>query len=139
MLRTFIVATSLLLLATAQTLAVNCDLRCSSMLISSAGQECGGHWPMATCHGKSGDGDRFIHPGMSGSQCGATLCKTELYAIYKSSAADESSAKSVAVLIPVLSIPVAAGMWTQSSMRRSPDRQHASAPLDSRPGSSLRI
>jgi hypothetical protein len=147
MIRKSILVTALLLLATVQTLAANCDLRCSFMANSSGSHECGGHLRTVHghdqamhCHGMSRDTGNECGSVLSGSGCGVAVCRTRLDAIDKNSSPNESASKSISVTIPALSInSVDVNPLIPSSVHRSPDRRDTNAPLDLRPGSSLRI
>ena len=147
MLRKSIFVSLLFALAITQTLAVNCDLRCALMGQSSGNRSCGQHSAMAMsheqtehCHGMSMHAGNEAAAVMSGNGCETTFCKTGLVAIVKSSPADESLTHSSAVTLPV-PLPLAAR--TSDSFRMSAiwsvHREARNAPLDVRPGSSLRI
>ena len=148
MLKKSILVTALLLLATVQVFAADCDLRCALMAGSHGSQECGSHAQMARghdrmehCQGMAMMGaDNQCSSVMSGSGCGVAVCRARFDAIDKKSAPDESTSKSISPTFQALLIhPVDDNTWTRSFARRSPDRRDVSAPLDLRPGSSLRI
>lgn len=140
MIRKSILVTALLLLATVQTFAANCDLRCSSMVSPSRFHDCDNHAQMAHCHGMSMDCSNDGSSGVSGLNCGASVCRAELVAISKHSTSDELFSRHFATVVTSLLIcPLEASIGTRSSTGRPPDPLHPSAPLDLRPGSSLRI
>ncbi len=134
-------------LAITQTLAVNCDLRCALMGQTSGNRSCGQHSTVAMgheqtehCHGMSMHAGNEAAAVMSGNHCEATFCKAGLVAIVKSSATDESLSDPSAVILPA-SLPLAARTGTNFRMSAfwSVHREARNAPLDVRPGSSLRI
>lgn len=137
--------TVLLALATAQALAVNCDLRCSLTGIGSLPY--GQHARMATghkeaehCHGMSvhvGNNSTSVTGGFS---CGATFCKNWLFAIEKGSAVSCATPPSSQLALSLLSaLTGQAANNARCSIHRRMHRQLASAPLEMRPGTSLRI
>jgi hypothetical protein len=147
MIRKSILVTALLLLATVQTLAANCDLRCSLMPDSSVSHECGhdlqtvpGNDRAMHCHGRSIDAATECSSILSGPGCGVTMCRARLDAIDKNSSPNELTSRPISVTIPGLPIHSEdESTLLPSSVHRSPDRRDTSAPLDLRPGSSLRI
>ena len=147
MIRKSILVTALLLLATVQTLAANCDLRCSLMPDSSVSHECGHHLQTVAgndramhCHGMSMDATTKCKSMVSGPGCGVTICRARLDAIDKNSSPNESTSRPISVTIAGLRIHSEhVSTLIGSSVHRSADRRDTSAPLDLRPGSSLRI
>jgi hypothetical protein len=147
MIRKSILVTALLLLATVQTLAANCDLRCSLMPDPSMGRECGHHLQTVAgndramhCHGMSMDATTEYSSILNGPGCGVTICRARLDAIDKNSSPKELTSGPVSVAIPGLAIHSEDGnTLLPSSVHRSPDRRDTGAPLDLRPGTSLRI
>ena len=140
MIRKSILVTALLLLATVQTLAANCDLRCSSMVSPSRFSDCGNDAHMAHCHGMSMDCSNDGSSGVSGLSCGASVCQAEFLAISKHSTPDELFSRHYATVVTSpLVRPLEGSVGTTSSTGRPPDPLHPGAPLDLRPGSSLRI
>ena len=150
MIRKSILVTALLLLATVQMLAASCDLRCSLMVgmagsvgnhdVGSHGQMARGNDHVMHCHGMPIYADNQCNSVLSGSGCGAAVCRPGLDAIGKKFSPDELTSKAVAATVPtILILSADQNTWTTSSARRSPDRPDALAPLDLRSGSSLRI
>jgi hypothetical protein len=147
MIRKCILATALLLLATVQTLAANCDLRCSLMPDSSESHQCGHNLQTAPgndramhCHGLSMDTSNTCSSVLSGSGCGITICQTHLDAIDKNFSPNESASRLISVTIPsLLNHSVSDSTLITSSICRPSSRRDTSAPLELRPGSSLRI
>jgi hypothetical protein len=156
MIRKSILVTALLLLATVQMLAASCDLRCSLMVgmvgmpgmagsvenhdVGSHGQMARGNDHGMHCHGMPMYADNRCNSVLSGSGCGAAVCRARLDAIGKKSSPDELTSKAVAAtVLTTLILSADQNTWTTSSARRSPDRPDALAPLDLRSGSSLRI
>ena len=147
MIRKSILVTALLLLATIQTLAANCDLRCSLMPDSSVSHECGHHLQTAAgndramhCHGMSMDATTKCSSVVSGSGCGVTICRARLDAIDRNCSPHESASRPISVTIAGLRIHSEhESTLMKSSVHRSPDRRDTCAPLELRPGSSLRI
>jgi hypothetical protein len=147
MIRKSILVTALLLLATVQTLAANCDLRCSLMPDSSVSHECGHHLQTVPgsdramhCHGMSMDATTECSSILSGPGCGVTICRARLDAIDKNFSPNESTSRPISVAIPGLrNHSEDESPLMPSSVHRSPDRRDTSAPLDLRPGTSLRI
>lgn len=138
--RKFILVAALLLLATVQTFAANCDLRCSSMAGASHVYDCGNHAQMAHCHGMAMDCSHGGSSGASGLSCGASVCQAEFVAIGNRSTSDELLSRHFATIVTSLVIrSLEGGIGTGSSTGHPPDPQQPSAPLDLRPGSSLRI
>jgi hypothetical protein len=144
MFRKSIVVTVMLLLAVVQALAVTCDLRCSLMTISTGSQTCGNHVASESsratkkqCHATATDSGR--NPALSDGNCDASICKAQLEALVKKSSGDELLLNHTAISTPAKLICV----FDEFSLIRSPlhrsPQQNASAPLDLRPGSSLRI
>jgi hypothetical protein len=147
MIRKSILVTALLLLATVQTLAANCDLRCSLMPDSSVSHECG--HPLQTapgndraihCHGMPMNATPECSSILSGPGCGVTICRARLDAINKNSSPNQLTSRPISFAIPGLPVhSQTEGTLRTSSARRSADRRDTSAPLELRPGSSLRI
>lgn len=145
MLKKAILVTVLLALATAQALAVNCDLRCSLTGIGSL--PCGQHAGMAMdhkeaehCHGMSVQAVNSFAAVTGGHSCGATFCKSGLFAIEKGSAV--SGVNSPSTQLALSSLSALAGLAVKNarcSVHRRMHPQLASAPLEMRPGTSLRI
>lgn len=147
MLRISILVAVSFALAITQTLAVNCDLRCALMGQSSGNRSCGqhaampmGHEQIDHCHGMSMHAGNEASAVMSGNRCEATFCKAELVAIMKSSATEESLSHPSAITLPApLPLPGRTGASFRMSAFWSVHREARNAPLDVRPGSSLRI
>ena len=147
MLRKSIFVAVLFALAITQTLAVNCDLRCALMGQTSGNRSCGEHSAMAMsheetehCHGMSMHAGNEAAAVMSGNRCEATFCRAGLVAIMKSSATDGSLSNSSAVTLPAsLPFPVRTSDNFRLNAFWSVHREARNAPLDVRPGSSLRI
>jgi hypothetical protein len=147
MIRKSILVTALLLLATVQTLAANCDLRCSLMPDSSLSHECGHHLQTVPgsdramhCHGMSMDASTECSSILTGPGCGVTICRARLDAIDKNFSPNESTSRPISIAIPGLrNHSEEESPLMPSSVHRSPDRRDTSAPLDLRPGTSLRI
>jgi hypothetical protein len=77
---------------------------------------------------------------LSGIDCDAMICAAQLEAVIKKSAQDESFSTPIAIPTPVELIRI----FDEVSLigiplHRSPEEQNKSAPLELRPGSSLRI
>jgi len=147
MIRKSILVTALLLLATVQTLAANCDLRCSLMPDSSVSHECGHHLQTAPgngraihCHGMPINATTECSSILSGPGCGVTICRARLDAIDRNSSPNELTSRPISFAIPGLPVhSESEGTLRPSSAHRSADRRDTSAPLELRPGSSLRI
>ena len=145
MLKKSILVTVLLALATAQALAVNCDLRCSLTGIGSppCGQHAGmamGHKEAEHCHGMSVQAENNFAAVTGGPSCGTTFCKNGLFAIEKGSAV--SGVISPCSQLAHSSLFALTGQVANNarcSIHRRMHRQLASAPLEMRPGTSLRI
>jgi hypothetical protein len=145
MLRKAILVTVILALATAQALAVNCDLRCSLTGIGSL--HCGQHAGMATghkeaehCHGMSVQAVNSFAAVSGEHSCGATFCKNGLFAIEKGSAVrGVNFPSSQLALSPLSALTGQAANNARCSNRRRMPRQLARIPLEMRPGTSLRI
>ncbi len=146
MLQKSIFVVALLAVAITQSLAVNCDLRCSLMEEALGNRSCGQHTPVTMgheqaehCHGMSMQAGNEAAALIGGHRCESTVCKAALVAILKSSGADESllDPTSVALLTP---LPLLASDPTfRFTAFGHVHRQARNTPLDVRPGSSLRI
>jgi len=142
-----IIVTVTLLFATVQALAVNCDLRCSMMAISAGCHGCGSHGStdsdhgtLKQCHGMTVSSGKSGNSASSRGNCETSVCKAQLEAVVKKSTGDESPSKSFAMsthaeTIHFFDVPT----LIRSSLHRSSERLNTSAPLELRPGSSLRI
>ena len=146
MLKKLIVATVMLLLAAVQAFAVNCDLRCSLMTVSAGIRGCGNHpatkssRPTRTqCHGTAMDSGNDAKSALNCGDCDASTCNTHLEALVKKSTGDESLSNLFVMSTPAELIRVFDEFSFRSSLHRTPERQNTSAPLELRPGSSLRI
>jgi len=147
MLKKLIIVTVTLLFATVQALAVNCDLRCSMMAISAGSNVCSGHESiqsdhitMKHCHGMAMDSGKNANSASSRGNCETSVCKAQFEAVVKKSTGDESVSKSSAMSTPAETIRFFdVSTLIRSSLHRSSERLNTSAPLELRPGSSLRI
>jgi len=146
MIRKIIFATVLLALATTQALAVNCDLRCALMGASLGHGSCGETQPMAAqegaghCHGMHVQTGRNSTAVSSRHSCGSTLCKAELFAVETNSAVgDAPPTSSPLTLSSPFTLAGQAATNSRCSIRRRMHRRLTHAPLEMRPGTSLRI
>jgi hypothetical protein len=146
-LRKFIVVSVMLLLASVQALAVNCDLRCNVMTIPAGSHSCGSHVATESKHmtmthsrGMAMDSGNIAKSALSSGDCEPSICKAQLEAVVKNATRDELLSKPIAESTPPRLIRLFDEFsLIRSSLHRSPDRKDTSAPLELRPGSSLRI
>lgn len=145
MLRKFITVSVLLLVASVQALAANCELRCTMMARSS--QACGTHsvaesnnGPAEHCHGMSMEPEKGHHALSADRHCKASVCKIRLDAVAKQSQTTESRSQhsELAHAAPLVSISSAVTS-IQFSLNRSLRVRGGRSPLDVRAGTSLRI
>jgi hypothetical protein len=145
MLRRFIAVLVLLLVASVQALAANCELRCTMMARSN--QACGSHSPAESksehamhCHGMPMDPDQGDHGVSADSHCKVSVCKFRLEALAKQSLTTESlSRSSTSPDFAQLPSDLSAVTSLQLSLSRSFRLQDERSPLDVRPGTTLRI
>jgi hypothetical protein len=145
MLRRFIAVSVLLLVASVQALAANCELRCTMMAMSN--QACGSHSLAESksehamhCHGMSMGSEKGDHAVSADGHCKVSVCKVRLEALAKQSLTTESLSRSSTSpgSAQLLSGPSAVAS-IQLSLSRSFRLQGGRSPLDVRPGASLRI
>jgi hypothetical protein len=147
MLRRFISASLLLLLVAVQALAADCELRCATMTAAFEHHGCGhlvesesSSAPAAHCHGMTMESGKESSSLSASDKCHASICRFQSEAVAKQSGTDEFSSLASAIILPVqLNRNLAAGGSTRPTIGRSHFGQETQAPLDLRPGSSLRI
>src|SRR5579863_7777033 len=99
MLKRFIAVSVLLLVASVQALAANCELRCTMMARSN--QACGIHSVVESshdhamhCHGMSMEPAKGDHAISADTHCKASVCKIRLDAVAKQSLTTESFSRT---------------------------------------------
>jgi hypothetical protein len=142
MLRKLISLSILLLLASVQALAANCELRCALVMASPENPGCSHHVrsELSHCHGMPMESDQPQHSMYGSGHCQASVCEFQLQAIAKKSAMEESLSTAVATAVFAqwsgAFIPDSANL---TLIRRSSGRPETQRPLEVRPGTSLRI
>jgi hypothetical protein len=142
-----ILVTALLALAIVQTLVANCDLNCALTHVPGANSACIAHARIAANQKSSthcdhdsaqlGDHSSFM---LCGHMCGVSFCGSQVIASNRVSANESSlGAFQRAASFTRPSGSRAAGNEGHSSAFGTVRLQTASAPLELRPGSSLRI
>ena len=147
MLKRFISVSVLLLVVAVQALAADCELRCATMVAAPGHNECGNvkHARASStqavhCHGRSMESSEGNQSVSAIGHCRASLCKLQSEAIAKQSGVKDLKSQASAILFPVQAIlDLTARGSAQSTIGRSVSRPETRAPLDLRPGSSLRI
>jgi hypothetical protein len=146
MLRKSILVTALFALAMTQALAVNCDLRCALMDNSSGIRSCDEHTiakdsrSMEHCHGMAMQPESRTAVAVRGHRCESTICNVGLLAADEISSVNHLLVNShPATFLPPLIRPDQALDSVRSSLLRGMERQAGDAPLEVRPGVSLRI
>jgi hypothetical protein len=147
MVKRLIGALLLLLVVAVQALAADCDLRCATMTATSGHHGCGDQVqtePTSThathCDGMTMQSDKQNDSVSACGLCRPSFCKLQSEAIATRFASDEFNSQTSTIFLPLQSVLLlAAGRSSLSTIYRSPLRLEMRAPLDLRPGSSLRI
>lgn len=147
MLKRFISASLLLFVVAVQAFAADCELRCATMTANFGHHGCGHavraepkSMHLAHCHGMSMKSDAENSSATGTDHCQGSVCKFQSDAIAKQPGANVFNFQAPVVILPEQSLrDLAAASSARATVYRPRNRQEIRAPLDLRPGSSLRI